>query len=123
MRAKGDAGINNHTQFICQPSRTLPIRTHDPHHPQLPPHEISVNTNKTQIIGPFGKPPIHDKLWVAHYISKSKEEWSIKNAKGRADVFGEKMPFDLFDHHDVFCNEEKEERVLQLWNEAKAVNA
>jgi hypothetical protein len=116
LRAKGDAGINNHTQFICQPARTLPIRTHDPHHPRLPDDEISVNTNKQVVNGPFNIPPIHDTLWVAHYISKSKEEWVIKNAKGRADIFGEKMPFDLFDQHEHFCNEVKEERVLELWN-------
>ncbi len=121
MRAVSNAGINAHTQFICQPDRTLPIRTKDPHHPQLPDHEVSVNTNKSRVIGPFSNPPLHDTLWIAHYISKSKEEWAIKNAKGRADIFGQKMPFDLFDHHDTFCNAEKEERVLQLWNDANKV--
>lgn len=117
MRANNSAGINNHTQFICQPDRTLAERTADPHHPQLPPHEISVNTNKNRVNGPFS-PPLHDILWVAHYISKSREEWDFKNKKGRADVFGAKMPYDLFDQHDAFCNAEKETRVLDLWKEA-----
>lgn len=119
LRAEGNAGVNNHTQFICQPHRTLPVRTHDPHHPRLKDGEISVNTNKNPVSGPFNIPPLHDVLWIAHYINKSKEEWAIKNAKGRADIFGQKMPFDLFDQHDTFCNQVREERVLELWNSAK----
>jgi len=119
MRAKPDAGINNHTQFICQPDRTLAQRTHDPHHPQLPPGEVSVNTQRHMVTGPFNVPPLHDVMWIAHYISKSREEWDIKNAKGRADIYGEKMPYDLFATHDTFCNAEKETRVLELWNQCK----
>lgn len=118
MRATPSTGINNHTQFICQPDRALAIRTNDPHHPQLPPGEFSVNTNNGIVTGPFNAPPLHDILWVAHYISKSREEWDIKNAKGRADIFGEKMPYDMFAQHDTFCNAEREERVLELWNQA-----
>ncbi len=118
MRAAPEAGINNHTQFICQPDRTLGEKTHDPHHPRLALGEFSVNTNNTIVNGPFNVPPLHDTLWVAHYISKSKEEWDIKNAKGRADIFGQKMPHDLFDLHDTFCNAEQENRVLELWREA-----
>lgn len=118
MRAKSSEGVNNHTQFICQPDRTLPVRTHDPHHATVKANEMAVNTNGQQVRGPFNIPPLHDKLWIAHYLTKSKEEWATKNAKGRADIFGQKMPYDLFDQHDVFSNVEREERVLQLWNEA-----
>lgn len=119
MRAAPSAGINNHTQFICQPDRTLAQRTDDPHHPKLPANEVSVNTNKAIVPNsPFNSPPHHDILWIAHYISKSREEWDIKNAKGRADIFGQKMPYDMFADHDTFCNVEKETRVLELWQEA-----
>jgi len=118
MRAVPEAGINNHTQFICQPDRTLAQRTDDPHHPRLPPGEVSVNTNKAVVSGPFNCPPHHDILWVAHYISKSREEWDFKNSKGRADIFGAKMPYNLFDEHDKFCNAEQENRVLELWKQA-----
>lgn len=118
MRAKPDAGINDHTQFICQPDRTAAQRTADPHHPVLPQGEVSVNTNRTLVNGPFNRPPLHNVMWIAHYISKSREEWDIKNAKGRADIFGQKMPYDLFDQHDTFCNAEREERVLELWKQA-----
>ena len=118
LRATGSAGVNNHTQFICQPSRTLGLKTRDPHHPQLPSHEVSVNTNRQPVSGPFNEPPLHDVLWVAHYISKSKKEWEIKNNKLRCDVFGARMPTTLFDEHDTFCNAEQENRVLELWNKA-----
>jgi hypothetical protein len=122
MRAKSQEGINNHTQFICQPDRTLALKTHDPHHPRLAANEVSVNTNHGFINNSaFNIPPLHDIMYVAHYISKSKEEWVTKNNKGRADIFGEKMPFDLFDEHDKFCNVEKETRVLELWNAANNI--
>jgi len=109
-------GVNNHCQFICQPDRTLPVKTHDPHHPILPAGEISVNTNKQQVNGPFNIPPLHDVMWIAHYINKSREEWLIKNAKGRADIYGQKMPMSIFDDYEKIANVETETRVLELWN-------
>jgi hypothetical protein len=119
-RANPLATINNHTQFICQPDRTLAEKTDDPHHPKLSPNEISVNTNKNKVPNsPFNMPPLHDTLWIAHYICKSKEEWMVKNAKGRADIFGQKMPMDLFEEHNSYCNLEEENRVLELWKGAK----
>jgi hypothetical protein len=120
MRAVPSEGVNNHTQFICQPDRTLAAKTHDPHHAQLIPGEISVNTNKTRVNGPFNIPPLHDTMWIAHYITKSREEWDIKNAKGRADIYGQKMPYDMFSDYNRFLNVEQENRVLDLWNKANA---
>lgn len=119
---------NYHTQFICQPNRTLPIKVNEPHYPLLPPGEISVNTNKEEIsadkvigLNPntplsFNVPTLHDVLWVAHYTNKSKEEWIFKNSKGRADIIGEKMPFNQFDEYEYVCNMDREERVLKLWD-------
>lgn len=117
-RAKPSEGVNHHTQFICQPDRALAVRTHDPHHPRLPPGESSVNTKLQVISGPFAIPPVHDVLWVAHYINKSREEWLVKNAKGRADIFGEKMPMNIFDDYEKIANVEDETRVLELWKKA-----
>lgn len=127
LRAKKNEVLNTHTQFICQPDRTLAIPTEEPHYPLLPDGEISVNTNKEEIstdkvvaLNPnrpriFNVPPLHDILWVAHYSNKSKEEWMQKNAKGRADIYGAKMPMEMFDHYDSVCNEEFEYRVRNLW--------
>jgi Glycosyltransferase family 92 len=116
-RARANEGINGHTQTICQPLRTLAVQTADPHHVKLPSNEISVNTNKGRVMGPFNRPALHDVAWVAHYISKSRSEWAAKNAKGRADIHGEKMPFKMFDDHEAFCNAEEEKRVVELWNQ------
>lgn len=125
-----DSEYNYHTQFICQPDRTLGERVFEPHYPRLPDEEISVNTNKEPIdpnkivaLNPntplsFNVPPLHDVMWIAHYTNKSKEEWIIKNSKGRADIFGAKMPFDQFDEYEKLCNVKSECRVFELWQEA-----
>lgn len=118
MRANDNEGMNNHIQSIVQPDRTLAVRTHDPHHCQLMSGEVNVNTNKEVISGPFNNNHCYDKLWVAHYITKSKEEWAIKNAKGRADIFNEKMPFNMFDDHNKICNAVEELHVKELWKAA-----
>jgi Glycosyltransferase family 92 len=118
MRAKLNEGINDHTQYAIMPEKALFERGHDPHHGRLLPNEISVNTNKQQVQGPFNRPPLHDILYVAHYITKSKEEWRIKNAKGRGDIFGAVVPYTDFDAHNSVCNEEKETKMLKLWERA-----
>lgn len=130
LTCQNDNSYNFHTQFICQPDRTLGIKTAEPHYPFLPDNEIMVNTNKEQIdpnkevlLNPntplsFNVPALHDILWVAHYTNKSKEEWLIKNEKGRADIFGAKIPFDQFDEYESQCNEVIEDRVFELWKEA-----
>ena len=117
------------TQFICQPDRTLPIRTEEPHYPQLISSEISVNTNKepidaTKIVAmnpktpkTFQIPPLYDIMWVAHYTNKSYEEWLIKNNKGRADILGTKIHSTQFQEYDNECNV-REERVLELWSKS-----
>lgn len=117
------------TQFICQPSRTLPIQTEEPHYPQLASNEVSVNTNRQVIddkkivpLNPrrpkiFQIPPLYDKLWVAHYTNKSYEEFLIKNAKGRADIHGAKIHLEQFKEYDSECTE-PESRVLKLWKDA-----
>jgi len=130
LTSKNHEVYDVHTQFICQPDRTLPIKVKEPHYPLLPENEISVNTNKEPIssdkivpLNPntplsFNTPPLHDIMWVAHYTNKSKEEWLIKNSKGRADIFGGKMPMDQFDEYEKECNSELEYRVFELWLKA-----
>lgn len=114
------------TQFICQPDRTLALKTEEPHYPQLAPHEVSVNTNKQVIDGSkyvplnpfrpkiFQTPPLYDVMWVAHYTNKSYEEWLIKNSKGRADILGSKIHESQFMEYDSECTV-PEHRVTRLW--------
>ncbi len=130
LRAPDGCIYDAHTQFICQPHRTLPIKTNEPHFPLVYENEILVNTNKEQIVvnktvslNPntplsFNIPPLYDTMWVAHYTNKSKEEFINKNNKGRADILGTKIPMTQFEEYDVWCNEVKEDRVLGLWNAA-----
>jgi len=120
MRAAPWEGINTHTQTIAQPDRCKAIKTADPHHVFVSDGEMAVNTRKDRVIGPFSKAPAHDIAWVGHYITKSRAEWAIKNAKGRADIWLEKMPFDMYEQHNSIANAEKEERVLELWNKANS---
>ncbi len=127
LTSANDSSYNYHTQFICQPDRTLGKKTPEPHYPLLPEDEFSVNTNKEPIdaskivdLNPgtplsFNVPPLHDVLWIAHYTNKSREEWVIKNSKGRADIFGAKMPMEQFDQYESLCNVRYEGRVLELW--------
>ncbi len=129
--AGANSQYNYPTQFICQPDRTLPIKVKEPHYPLLPENEVSVNTNKEVIssekivdLNPntplsFNTPPLHDVMWVAHYTNKSKEEWLIKNSKGRADIFGMKIPSTQFDEYESQCNELIEMRVKDIWNKIK----
>lgn len=130
MTSQNDSIYNAHCQFICQPDRTLPIKTAEPHYPYLPVNEIMVNTNKEQIdetkqvsLNPntplsFNVPALHDVLWVAHYTNKSREEWIIKNNKGRADIIGEKIPSTQFDEYETVCNDLVETRAFDLWKKA-----
>lgn len=116
------------TQFICQPDRTLPIKTEEPHYPQLSNEEISVNTNKEQIdinkivpMNPktpktFQIPALYDVMWIAHYTNKSYEEFLIKNNKGRADILGTKIHLNQFYEYDNECIE-NEYKVMEIWNE------
>lgn len=128
--AERNSQYNFPTQFICQPDRTLPIRVEEPHYPQLPLGEISVNTNREQIsankrvaMNPatpltFNVPPLHDVMWIAHYTNKSKEEFIIKNNKGRADIYGGKIHLTQFEEYDAECNKVEERRALELWQKA-----
>lgn len=130
LRGQSNVVYDLHTQFICQPDRTLGEKTKEPHYPLLPEGEISVNTNKEPIdpnkevsLNPgsplsFNYPALHDVMWIAHYTNKSKEEFINKNNKGRADIHGAKMPMNQFEEYDLWCNEVREERVLELWKQA-----
>lgn len=131
MTSQNDSTYNAHCQFICQPDRTLAVKTAEPHYPHLPAGEMMVNTNKEPIdankqvpLNPatplsFNVPPLHDVMWVAHYTNKSREEWQVKNAKGRADILGEKMPSNQFDEYEAICNDLVEDRAFQIWKLAQ----
>jgi hypothetical protein len=115
-RARSDAGINNHTQGIIDASRCQPITPPDPHRALVKPGQISVDENHRDVgITPHVSPHTQNKLFVAHYITKSQEEWGFKNKKGRSDVPGEKMPYDHYADHNSHCNEVEDTRIKDFW--------
>lgn len=115
-RAKDDAGINNHTQGIADVSRCQPITPHDPHRVMVKPGEISVDENHRSVGDtPHISPHSQNKIFVAHYITKSQEEWDYKNRKGRADIPGQKMPYDHFQQHNAYMNEIEDTRIKEFW--------
>ena len=105
--------VNKHTQFIIDPSKASSTKGSDPHTPSLLPGNISVNTNKQIVHGPFSEPIDHSILYCAHYINKSQEEYAKKQKKGRADIFGQFMP-DMFKIHE-FQNVKQDVRAKDLW--------
>ena len=123
MRGKFDDVHNVHVQFICQPDRAAGRAASNPHLIVLNNGETVVNTNKIPIViscvGLPTLPAYHNKLWIAHYMVKSREEWDIKNAKGRADIFKLKMDYSGYDIMNTTCNSEREERVLEIWQNIK----
>jgi hypothetical protein len=119
-RAKSESGINNHTQSICDISKMQPIVPPDPHRliPKI--GEISVDENCIKIGDHNGTISLHEKhtqnkIFVAHYILKSKEEFTIKNNKLRADT-GTRMDPELFYIQQKYCNEVDDFRIKDFWN-------
>lgn len=115
-RARSDAGVNNHTQGVIDPTRCLPIRPKDPHRAMVKPGQISVDENHRNIGDtPHVFPHSQNKLFVAHYITKSKEEWDFKNKKGRSDIPGTQMPYNHYDDHNSYMNEVEDTRIRDFW--------
>lgn len=115
-RAISEHGTNNHTQGIIDPTRCKSILGPDPHRCIPMDGQISVDENHRNVgITPHIEPHTQNKLFVAHYITKSREEWDHKNAKGRSDIPGEKMPYDLYDQHNAYMNEVEDTRIKDFW--------
>lgn len=115
-RARSDASINNHTQGIVDVSRAKATVPPDPHRVLVKDNEISVDENHRNVgITPHIIPHTQNKIFVAHYISKSKEEWIHKNNKMRSDT-GTRMDPTLFETHQTFCNEIEDTRIREFWD-------
>lgn len=117
-RAVDEEGINNHSQSIVQPTRIELVLAPDPHR-QIPKRgEISVDENCKQV-GDHNRtealiiPHSQNKLFVAHYILKSREEYITKQNKNRADT-GTRMN-DLFDEQNRYCNAVEDTRIRDYW--------
>lgn len=100
-------GVNTHIQSIVLPEHinTNVYRFPDPHNPQ---HflngKCNINMNWGHVPGPFNSPPLHDKLYLAHFITRSKEEWNFKRSKGRADILNVEREDKEFNDLNSYCN-------------------
>lgn len=114
-RARDEAGINNHTQGVADISKAKAVLPPDPHRIVVADGQVSVDENRRNVGNtPHISPHTQNKIFVAHYISKSREEWQIKNDKMRADT-GTRMDPQLFDSHKSFCNEVEDTRLRDFW--------
>ena len=119
-RAASDTPINAHVQSIVQIAKAVPETWHDPHHPVLAYNELQVNENCQHFRGPFNKPMTQNIGFIAHYYTRSKEYWSKKLAKMRADTGTSSGTMADFDHHQTYMNEVEDLTVKNIWDRYKS---
>lgn len=134
-RARGDRWVNNHIQSIVQVEHAQTRPWDTPHNCPMKPGSGMYNTSGAYTGGYTSSPPIHNVAYVAHYYTRSREEWEAKLKKGRADTGtvlhldphwaegykndGINIVQDLFDVHNSFMNEVEDDTVAKIWNKIK----
>lgn len=73
---------NQHIKTICKPRNV--IRVENPHYVVLKNPQLSIDTHKNIIKGPFNKNNNSDIALIHHYWGKSMEDMEIKINRGRA---------------------------------------
>lgn len=118
-RAKDSEGINNHIQSIVQIDKAEIRRPSDPHHFHIKQGHNQVNENKKPFKGPFNIPPTQSVGFIAHYYTRSRDYWSKKMAKMRADTGTTPGTAQDFDHHQSYMNAVEDLTVKNIWEKAK----
>ena len=131
-RAKANRWVNGHIQSIVQVDHCESSPWGTPHNPPMKPGCNVFNTNKKVVYGYSSFPQLHDVGFIAHYYTRSREEWNKKIEKRRADT-GETLNLDshwkaalddegvdtagdLFDVHNSYMNEVQDLTVADIWN-------
>jgi|SRR6185436_2036660 len=114
-RAIGDTPINSHIQSIVQVEMAESEIWRDPHHPILKSGNHQVNEHKQTFFGPFNKPITQDVGFIAHYYTRSREYWSKKISKMRADTGTSGGSLLDFDHHQSYMNTVEDLTVKNIW--------
>lgn len=99
-----ETGANIHIKTILQPARARGYL--DPHHFTYRDNHRCVAVDKSAIPGdgPFSSPARHRVAYVAHFITKSWEDWQRKVARGSGDGRGKKLQlFNQFDTGHKQC--------------------
>lgn len=132
-RARGDRWVNNHIQSIVQVGLAQ-IRPWDtPHNCPMKEGSGMYNLRGEYVGGYTSSPPEQDEAFIAHYYTRSREEWENKLKKGRADT-GTTHTLDphwaegyindgidisagsLFDIHNSYMNEVEDLTVSNIWS-------
>ncbi len=92
----------NYVKTIADPRLILNI--FNPHVAVCFCEKFMINTDGEQMISIANKTPLTDKIVVNHYIAKSREEFLLKQKKGRATVnaFLRMNFFSIYNHNEVF---------------------
>ena len=105
-----DGKGNAHIKTIADPRKIDFIM--NPHFPICFDGNHSVNENGGIVKGPFNNPVTIKKISINHYHTKSREEYRIKNRRGRSDILDENVYGDeKFKSHDR--NEEFDDGILK----------
>jgi hypothetical protein len=131
-RARSNHWINGHIQSIVQVEHCKTHQWGTPHCPPMKPG-FNVFSEKGIPLGGYCSFPItHDTGFVAHYYTRSREEWNKKLEKRRADTGtrvdhledhwinglnseGVSTEGDIFDVHNSYLNEVEDLTVQSLW--------
>jgi hypothetical protein len=118
-RAVNAEPINNHIQSIVQVEHCTPGTWANPHFPPLNPGAVQTNEQHQTFSGPFNIPPSQDVGFIAHYYTRSKEYWSNKLAKLRADTGTSFGSMQDWDHYQAILNKEDDLTVKNIWDRCK----
>lgn len=82
-------GLNRHVKTVVHTSMCKnALRFVNPHctHGSLW-GSVACNTAKTHFVhGPYNEDNQHEIAWLNHYFCKTRQEWRMKKARGRADI-------------------------------------
>ena len=120
-RAEGNCPINNHIQTIAKPELIEQVMWADPHHPPMKNYQCQLNEYKKFIPynSPFNIPPSQDFCFIAHYFTRSKQYWSNKIKKMRADTGTSGGTMEDFDHHQTYMNAVQDTRIADFYKSIK----
>lgn len=119
-RNKLEDGVNVHVQSCVQLDRAAIVKPGDPHHFQMKRGQVTVNEKFIPFDGPFSKPPSGDLINLAHFYTRSHEEWSNKVLKNRADT-GTAIDNNFFYAANTSCNEVEDFSIYNTYKKMKGI--
>ena len=116
LDGEGKRSGNTHVKTVANPRFIQYVLS--PHAAFYFVEKFSVNSNGEPVYDFYNDPVLDDKIIVNHYCVKSREEFKIKYARGRAATGG-KWPLEYFKSND--CNDFFDDSILK-YRAARAEN-